>query len=135
MSANISCSSTFIPTDLPIPDNVTYTVIPGNNASDPWMVDCCAPNTVHVISGCWEWCEITSDMASFNISSPDDHTAQVNAAFSTCLTANSRPLNESNGIETRAKNSAAGRNQISEKGSARIVTWLFLLGLIANLVF
>ncbi|KAJ4424637.1 hypothetical protein N0V82_000769 [Gnomoniopsis sp. IMI 355080] len=132
MSVNASCSSNSIPADLPIPNNVTYTVIPGSNASDPWMVNCCAPNPVHLVDDCWEWCEITSDMASFNVKSPDDNPDQVNAVFSTCLLSNNRPLNVSNGLETHAKSSAANGRRISEKGPAWAVTWMILLGLVAN---
>lgn len=74
---------------------------------------------------------MTSDMASFNISSPDDHSDQVMAAFSTCLVVNNRPLNVSNGLETHAKSSAANGRLVLEKGPAWTVTWMVLLGLIA----
>lgn len=60
-----------IAANLPVPDNVTYSIIPGTNASAPWMVNCCAPNPMHIVHTCWLWCEITSDMASFNISDPE----------------------------------------------------------------
>lgn len=72
-------------------------------------------------------------MASFNVTSPDDHSDQVNAVFATCLLSNNRPLNVSNGIETHAKSSAAGGRRILEKGPAWAVTWMVLLGLAANL--
>lgn len=97
------------------------------------MVNCCAPNPVHIVNGCWEWCEITSDMASFNISSTDDHGDEINEVFSNCLVANKRPLNESNGVETHVKSSAAGGQRVLEKGPTWVVSSLVLLGLVANL--
>lgn len=132
MSANTSCPTNFIPTNLAVPNNVTYAVIPGSNTSDPWMVNCCAPNPVHLANDCWEWCEITDGMASFNVSSPYDHTNQVAAAISTCLVINERPLNESNGLEIRAKSFATGGRQMLAKSSALMVTWVVLLGLTAT---
>lgn len=132
MSANASCPTSSIPSTLDVPDNVTYAVIPGTNTSDPWMVNCCAPNPVQLVNNCWEWCEITDSMASFNVSSPNDHTDQVSAAFSTCLVVNKRLLNESNGLEIRAKSFATGGRQTLAKSSALMVTWVVLLGLISN---
>lgn len=71
-------------------------------------------------------------MASFNISSPDQHTLEVNGAFSTCLVANHRPLNESNGLETHPKKSAAASYRTSEEGLVRAVTLVFLLSMVAH---
>lgn len=72
-------------------------------------------------------------MASFNVSSPNDHTGQVSAAFATCLVINERPINESNGLEIRAKSFATGGRQMLAKSSALMVTWVVLLGLTTTL--
>lgn len=126
MSTNTSCPTNFIPASLPVPNNVTYSVIPGSNASDPWMVSCCAPNPVHIVNDCWEWCEITSDMASFNISSPDENPTLVNGAFAECLFYNDRPVNVSNGVETRAKSSGAP-SDMAKEGRLKIALVLTLM--------
>lgn len=131
MSTNMSCPTSSEPADLPIPSNITYAVIPGTNTSAPWMVSCCSPNPVHLVSDCWLWCEITSDMTSFNISSPEDHGDEVDADFAACLTAMHRPLNESNiiGVHT----AGAGSYRASRTANVKAAAFVVLLGVVGML--
>ncbi|KIH89440.1 hypothetical protein SPBR_07997 [Sporothrix brasiliensis 5110] len=86
-SSTSSCPTNLVPVDLPIPHNLTYAVIPGTNASDPWMVDCCHPSPVHVVNTCWEWCQL-------NGTNEDD----VSSDFNACMITSKRNLSQSNGV-------------------------------------
>ncbi|KAK4238951.1 hypothetical protein C8A03DRAFT_14648 [Achaetomium macrosporum] len=89
-SFNRTCDRTAIPDNFPsIPTNLTYVVIPGQNTSDPWMVTCCQPYPVQLVDSCWEWCEISPDIA--HNKSADD----ISDDFSFCLVVNNRDLNKS----------------------------------------
>lgn len=120
---NLSCPTNSEPADLPIPKNLTYAVIPGTNTSAPWMVTCCAPNPVHLVSDCWLWCEITSDMISYNITSPGDHGDEALGDFDTCLVGMNRPLNESSisGLHTAGAGSLRTSRTVSVKAAALVV--------------
>ncbi len=67
-------------TSLPIPSNVTYGLIHGQNPSDPAMTACCAPSALHLLAGCYEWCELP---ASYTNTSRALRTAA--ADFGSCL--------------------------------------------------
>jgi hypothetical protein len=62
-SINANCSTSTLPSSFPeIPSNLNYELIPGSNASDPWMTTCCSRfggHPVNVLDGCYEWCEVT----------------------------------------------------------------------------
>ncbi|KAF4851787.1 hypothetical protein CGCSCA4_v003269 [Colletotrichum siamense] len=98
-TAPSSCPTNEIPEGLPIPNNVTYAVIPGHNASDPWMVNCCSPNPVHLVNDCWEWCEVPEATKK----NRDD--AQIVSVFGSCLRAEGRNSTESNGVQVRSASS------------------------------
>ncbi|KAK4121848.1 hypothetical protein N657DRAFT_647331 [Parathielavia appendiculata] len=48
-----------------VPQDINYVLVPGTNISAPWMTECCAPNQVSLISGCYLWCEIPGQPATF----------------------------------------------------------------------
>lgn len=48
------CPRGMVPSHLPIPRDITYAVIPGQSKST-WMTNCCRPNPVNLVDGCWEW--------------------------------------------------------------------------------
>lgn len=87
-----SCPPAAAPASLPIPQSITYAVIPGRNASDPWMVNCCDPYPVHVVETCWLWCEISPELVR-NTSSD-----YIWDKFGNCLEDNDRDLNISSGL-------------------------------------
>ena len=90
--AGSACSADSVPDDLPIPNNLTYAVVPSTSAPDKWMVTCCKSNPVHIVNTCWEWCEIPGDVAK---NSSDD----ITASFQNCININGRTSNSSNGLE------------------------------------
>ncbi|KAH0420090.1 hypothetical protein CcaCcLH18_14187 [Colletotrichum camelliae] len=102
-TAPSSCPTNEIPEGLPIPNNVTYAVIPGHNASDPWMVNCCSPNPVHLVNNCWEWCEVPEATKK----NRDD--AQIVSVFGSCLRAEGRNWTESNGVQVRSASAPPNR--------------------------
>ncbi|WYZ42637.1 hypothetical protein EsH8_VI_000336 [Colletotrichum jinshuiense] len=104
--------------NLPIPQNITFAVIPGRNTSDAAMVSCCAPNPVQLAEGCYEWCELPDTYKGGGISS----------SFGSCLTANHRNLNSSRILGVHTANSAAGKPGVT-------VTGLGMLALLASTFF
>ena len=105
-STNSSCP-TGVPDNLPIPQNVTYAVIPGQNTSDPWMVRCCQPNPVQIVNGCWEWCYIPATMSN------DTTSSAIEFDFDNCLQLNGRNLNQSNGLLIHMSSSGASNRGIT----------------------
>ncbi|KAK5651442.1 hypothetical protein OQA88_12449 [Cercophora sp. LCS_1] len=71
---------------LDIPANITTVFTPGSNASDAAMIACCAPNTVHVAAGCYQWCEVPKARLEKDGSSQ----SQIQDGFGVCLRANGR---------------------------------------------
>ncbi|KAK4445495.1 hypothetical protein QBC34DRAFT_413278 [Podospora aff. communis PSN243] len=69
---------------LSIPANITTVFTPGSNTTDTAMVNCCAPNTVHVSMGCYQWCEVPKD-GRLGSSQSD-----IQDRFGVCLGANGR---------------------------------------------
>lgn len=43
---------------LPIPQNLSFVVIPTTNTNATFLVVCCQPNPVHLAADCFAWCEI-----------------------------------------------------------------------------
>jgi hypothetical protein len=87
-AANATCpGGNAIPaiSSLPVPQDINVMVRPGSNASNHAMGMCCAPNPVHVTSGCpYLWCEVPRRY--FNGSASHDAVA---GQMSDCLIANS----------------------------------------------
>jgi hypothetical protein len=86
-----NCQTAAVPDDLPIPSNITYAVIPGQNASVPWMVNCCDPYPVQLVESCWLWCQVSPGTGSRANASDD----AIFSSFSSCLRLNDRDLNVS----------------------------------------
>ena len=93
MSTNASCppGGNELPdlNTLPILHNVTVAAIPGRNSSGGPMQTCCAPNPVHVLWDCYEWCEVPS--SRLNRSS---HAAVIDD-FNECLDLNGLNISQS----------------------------------------
>lgn len=98
-------------------------VVPGTNTSVPWMVTCCGPNQVHLVDDCWLWCEITSGMNSFNITSPGADSSKDLGEFDFCLLQMHRPLNESNisGLHVAGAASYRASKDVSVKAATLVV--------------
>lgn len=68
---------------LPIPHDVRVAVVPGTNTSAAWMIDCCYPNAVNLVEGCYLYCVVPKNMTNVSV-------------FAECLQVHGRNLNESN---------------------------------------
>ncbi|KAK1758187.1 hypothetical protein QBC47DRAFT_373868 [Echria macrotheca] len=125
MSANTSCPAggNSLPefSALAIPGNLTTTFIPGSNGSDKVMTACCAPNTVHIASGCYEWCEVPSSRLH-NLSKHDIENDMVD-----CLQSNGWAVNQSSILGVHIAN-GAGTRAISIK---ECWTWVVFLSGVA----
>lgn len=104
---------------LPIPANITTVFIPGSNVSDAAMVACCAPNTVHIAAGCYQWCEAPKPRLEKEGSSQ----SEIQDRFGVCLRANGK--NDTRIIGAHVANSATPGGGISWKGLG-LWTFLFL---------
>ncbi len=114
-ATGLDCPTNAVPATLPIPQDVTYVVIPGTNASDPWMARCCQPNPVQVVNDCWEWCAVPA--AITNGSTP----SEISSDFNRCLSTNGRNYTQSNGLLTHIankKSSAASNSRVTLAGTA-----------------
>ena len=83
--SNITCpAGNFLPdfSQISVPHNTSVIVIPGSNASDAAMVNCCYPQPVAVADSCYEWCKVQDNMTIIE--------------FGSCLFANGKTTNESN---------------------------------------
>jgi hypothetical protein len=89
-----NCPRAGIPDNLPIPGNIAYAVIPGQNASAPWMVNCCDPYPVQLVESCWLWCQLSPGTGSHANASVD----AIMHDFESCLDDNRRDLNVSASI-------------------------------------
>ncbi|CAK7246293.1 MAG: hypothetical protein STHCBS139747_007920 [Sporothrix thermara] len=107
--------------NLPIPQNVSFAVIPGSNTSDSAMVACCAPNPVHIAEGCYEWCEAP----------PNNPDAM---SFGPCLVANHRDLNKSSILGFHAVGAAQGRAS-PVLTVAGLSMWVLVVSGVAGAVF
>ncbi|KAH6650211.1 hypothetical protein F5144DRAFT_37791 [Chaetomium tenue] len=102
------CPPASMPGDFPeIPNNLSWVAIPGQNASVPWMVNCCEPYPVHVVQKCWLWCEVDPDVAE------GASNSVVSNGFGACMVANKRNLNESNGLMYHRGTNAAAAPRVS----------------------
>ncbi|KAK4128847.1 hypothetical protein N657DRAFT_639354 [Parathielavia appendiculata] len=89
-----NCPKDSIPANLAIPENITYAVIPGQNASDSWIADCCDPYPVQLVESCWLWCQISPGVG-INSNASDD---TLKHEFRSCLRVNDRDPNISSSI-------------------------------------
>ncbi|EPE06407.1 hypothetical protein F503_02535 [Ophiostoma piceae UAMH 11346] len=83
--SNVTCpAGNFLPelSTISIPHNTSVIVIPGSNASDAAMVNCCFPQPVAVADSCYEWCEVQDNMTLME--------------FNGCLLASGKTTNVSN---------------------------------------
>ncbi|KAK5659491.1 hypothetical protein OQA88_692 [Cercophora sp. LCS_1] len=78
------------PASLPIPRDINFALTPGRNGSEPWMVKCCEPNPVSLISGCYLWCELPASQIFV------DKDGKKSTDFGQCLSLNGRNISESN---------------------------------------
>ncbi|WYZ37664.1 hypothetical protein EsH8_II_001170 [Colletotrichum jinshuiense] len=99
-ATNTSCPTSSVPENLSIPQNITYAVIPGQNASDSWMSSCCHPNPVQLVQDCWEWCEIPTSITNGTASE------MITDAFGNCLRINGRNSTGSNGLLVHVSSAA-----------------------------
>ncbi|KJR82130.1 uncharacterized protein SPSK_03711 [Sporothrix schenckii 1099-18] len=106
---------------LPIPHDVPVAVIPGTNASEPDMVACCSPNAVHVVEGCYLYCQ--APPANPDLSS-----------FGNCLTVNHRDLNKSR-ILGFSNDAAPGGHTSPSMTMAQLGVWALLVSGVSSMVF
>jgi hypothetical protein len=73
----------------PVPKDINYVLAPGHNVSARWMVDCCKPNPVSLIAGCYVWCEIPDS----RVYRGDD--GKLDTDIDSCMDTKGRSINES----------------------------------------
>ncbi|KAK0719380.1 hypothetical protein B0H67DRAFT_483521 [Lasiosphaeris hirsuta] len=104
-SSNLAClgpDSLPDAVQFPIPKDMNVALLPGTNGSASWMVDCCEPNPVSLVNGCYLWCEIPPS----HIHKGSD--GKAHSDFDSCLVAHNRPNNESS-ILYIGLNAASGK--------------------------
>lgn len=109
LTMTFNCPSGAAPSNLPIPTNINYVVVPGQTGNYPGMVQCCQPNAVKIIDNCWVWCEIPSTMVA-----KGKTIDGINSAFSQCLGQNSLGSTQHYEFRTHyggALSAAAGPNR------------------------
>lgn len=67
-------------TTLPIPQNITFAVVPANGSEDA-MDNCCNSNTMHQIQDCYIWCELPGAQLNMSKVAKNQQAEQ----FSSCL--------------------------------------------------
>ena len=93
-SVNTSCPlSGAQPLDAPA--NLTYVYVSSQTAPDAWMKACCAPNPVHYVGACTEWCEVPGSDTGGN--NKDHKASDIFDAFEACAYANGRNNSYSDG--------------------------------------
>lgn len=110
--SKVDCpASNFLPefSAISIPHNIPVIVIPGSNASDAAMVNCCHPYPVAVADSCYEWCQVRDNMTS--------------SEFGGCLYASGKTTNESN-IVGFSSDSAPGPSATTV---LKLGLWTFLV--------
>ncbi|CAK7213490.1 hypothetical protein SCUCBS95973_001811 [Sporothrix curviconia] len=117
MANTTGCPTNSVPATLPIPQNITYVVIPDGNTSDLWMASCCQPNPVQVVNDCWQWCAVPAVYTNGSVS-PDD----IAFRFDDCFLAAGRDISRSNGllihIGNRESSAAASRSRLTLASTA-----------------
>ncbi|KAL0944682.1 uncharacterized protein CTRU02_202569 [Colletotrichum truncatum] len=74
------------------------------------MVNCCQPNPVQLVNGCWEWCEIPTAMTNGS-----SHSA-ISATFENCLQASGRNLTVSRGLLVHVSAATTTNSPVSVVG-------------------
>ncbi|KAH8762433.1 hypothetical protein F5883DRAFT_677346 [Diaporthe sp. PMI_573] len=92
-----------------VPSNITFAVVPSINTSNQAFVTCCEPNPISIADGCFAWCEAPSASAS-------------EQSFSDCLI-----INE-NG-DSRWRHGILGFHEKSTASTTSSTMSLFVLGI------
>ena len=114
---NLTCPSDSVPDALPIPQNISYAVVPSQTAPDDWMKRCCGQNPVHVVQYCWEWCELSANLTKQGVS-------QAQFQFNTCLNTNGREFNHSSAVEMHMSKAPTEHPGYKIALVAILITWL-----------
>ncbi|KAK0641380.1 hypothetical protein B0T16DRAFT_461452 [Cercophora newfieldiana] len=72
-----------------IPKDLDFVILPGNDSTAPWMVNCCDPNPVNLPGGCYLWCEIPKSQITTNSDGKKGNT------MGQCMRMAGKPTNES----------------------------------------
>lgn len=110
------------PIQYPIPRDKSFAFLPAvnGNGSPPWMLECCQPNPVSLIDGCYLWCQLPAP--STVPAGVDFSNAARMRNFSRCLKNNGRNISESNIITYHFANGASGKMV----GMAGMMVWVVL---------
>lgn len=122
LSKRFDCPTNAVPADLPIKAYNVYAIIPGQNVSNPAMVECCRPNKPQLVRDCWLWCEIPEPLRG-------DKKNPTETGFGTCLRLNGRNYTESNGLLTLNPSSGSATRAKPIATSFWAVVVLIILGL------
>jgi hypothetical protein len=99
-----------------IPKDLNHVILPGNDSTAPWIVNCCDPNPVNLLGGCYLWCEIPDRRITTN-----SNTGKKDSDMGQCLRMEGRPLNASSILGTRFASGA------SEVGAKALSVWGLML--------
>ncbi|KAK3307656.1 uncharacterized protein B0T15DRAFT_493121 [Chaetomium strumarium] len=112
----------------PVPKDINYVLVPGTNVSAPWMVECCTPNPVSLIAGCYVWCEIP---ASRVFAGKD---GKLDTDIDSCMRAKGRAVNESSITAYHVVNGAAyGRVAAARMGMKGLGVWVLLVSVLMGI--
>ncbi|KAK4448421.1 hypothetical protein QBC34DRAFT_407403 [Podospora aff. communis PSN243] len=92
-----------------VPKDLNYVILPGNDSTAPWITECCAPNPVNQLGGCYLWCEIPDSRITTN-----SQTGKKDHDMNDCMRLAGRPNNESRITGTHFANGSA--SQVGVKG-------------------
>lgn len=98
-----------------VPKDLNFVILPGNDSTAPWIVDCCEPNPVNLLGGCYLWCEIPEGRIFTN-----NQTGKKDSDIGTCMRLAGKPVNESRILGTRFA-SGAPRMGVRELGICSIL--------------
>jgi hypothetical protein len=101
-----------------IPYRIPIVIMAGNNTEARYMTECCAPNEVNLVIGCYMWCEIPDRHIIKNSSRPGFDTD-----IHQCIVENGWPENNDSGV----LKTESGFD--SESGAGRVVGRMGIMGL------
>ena len=111
-----------------IPNDIDVVMIVGNNVSHPAMVNCCAPNKVQLLDGCYLWCQIPGGNFHTNTNQTTAELTTKEDIFrniSTCLDLNG--LKESDRASVQAHIPSMGGRVSSTLSTMGLGVWALVM--------
>ncbi|KAK0620145.1 hypothetical protein B0T14DRAFT_388215, partial [Immersiella caudata] len=99
-----------------VPKDLNFVILPGNDSTSPWVTDCCSPNPVNLLGGCYLWCEIPENRITTN-----SQTGKKDHDMVDCMRLAGRPVNELRITGTHFANGAC-----AQTGAKGLFVWAVL---------